>query len=277
MSLSADAKHDLATYIRKERIDPPTRITRDIVHTVRCRFENTAVPDRRGWEEVISQFHPLVRFVAARLDKEENRRRPAVAVQLAETDLPEDLPNGILPVRYAFVVQRWSVQGLRDMERLHYAAASLGPESDTLDPSLAERLIAAAVDRGTAWPAAGGMLDIDEAVRVVESCIERSENAFNEYLGDLSKENTDRAAVQESLLNEHYRTQRSSIKNVLRLYRERGQLRLVPATEGRLRALKARTERRRKEIDDRRKLTYSPPGVMCVGIIDVVAHSRKAG
>ena len=277
VSLSADAKHDLATYIRKERIDPPTRITRDIVHTVRCRFENTAVPDRRGWEEVISQFHPLVRFVAARLDKEENRRRPAVAVQLAETDLPEDLPNGILPVRYAFVVQRWSVQGLRDMERLHYAAASLGPESDTLDPSLAERLIAAAVDRGTAWPAAGGMLDIDEAVRVVESCIERSENAFNEYLGDLSKENTDRAAVQESLLNEHYRTQRSSIKNVLRLYRERGQLRLVPATEGRLRALKARTERRRKEIDDRRKLTYSPPGVMCVGIIDVVAHSRKAG
>ena len=277
VSLSADAKHDLATYIRKERIDLPTRLARDIVHTVQCRFENTAVPDRRGREEVISQFHPLVRFVAARLEKEENRRRPAVAVRLAATDLPKDLQNRNLPARYAFLVQRWSIRGLRDMERLHYEASSMGAESDALDPSLAERLIAAAVERGAAWPAAGGTLNLDEAVSVVESCMERSDSAFNEYLGDLSKENTDRAAVQESLLDEHHRTQRTRIENVLRLYRQRGQLRLVPATEGRLRALRARTERRRREIEERRQLSYSPPEVMSVGVIDVVAQSPQAG
>ena len=107
--------------------------------------------------------------------------------------------------------------------------------------------------------------------------MERSDSAFNEYLGDLSKENTDRAAVQESLLDEHYRTQRNKIENVLRLYRERGQLRLVPATEGRLRALRTRTERRRREIDERQTLTYSPPEVVCVGVIDVVARAPEAG
>ena len=271
VSLSVDAKCDLAAYIRKERIDPPTRLTPDTGHAVRCRFENTAVPDRQGLEEVISQFHPLVRFVAARLEKEENRRRPAVALQLVAAALPDDLQEGSAAVRYAFAVQRWSVRGLRDMERLHYAATALGPHSAPIESSLAERLVAAAVERGTPWHAAGGTLDLDGALSSIESCIERADCAFDEYRDDLKRENDDRADVQQNLLDEHHLAQRTSLEKVLHDYRERGQHRLVPATEGRLRALEARTERRRRDIEDRRKLKYSPPEVMCVGVIDVPA------
>ena len=269
VSLPVDAKDDLAGYIRKERIDLPTGLTRDTGHAVRCRFENTAVPDRRGLEEVISQFHPLVRFVASRLEKEENRRRPAVAVRLTAAELPDDLQHGSAAARYAFAVQRWSVRGLRDMERLHYAAASLGPHSPPIESSVAERLVTAAVDRGTAWHAAVGTLDLSGAATIIESCIDRADCAFDEYRDDLKGENDDRADVQQNLLHEHYLAQRTSLEKVLRDYREQGQHRLVPATEGRLRALETRTERRRREIDDRRKLKYSPPEVMCVGIIDV--------
>lgn len=274
VSLSVDAKCDLAAYIRKERIDPPTRLTRDTGHAVRCRFENTAVPDRHGMEEVISQFHPLVRFVAARLEKEENRHRPAVAVQLAAAALPDDLQEGSASVRYAFAVQRWSVRGLRDMERLHYAATAIGTYSAPIESSLAERLVAAAVERGTPWHAAGGTLNLDGSLSGIESCIECADCAFDEYRDDLERENDDRADVQENLLDEHHLAQRTSLKKVLHDYRKRGQHRLVPATEGRLRALEARTDRRRRDIQGRRKLKYSPPEVMCVGVIDIPAPAE---
>ena len=228
---------------------------------------NTAVPDRQGLEE--GQFHPLVRFVAG--EKEENRRRPAVAVQLSAAALPYDLQEGSASTRYAFAVQRWSVRGLRDMERLHYAATALGPHSAPIESSLAERLVAAAVERGAPWHAAGGTLDLDGALSSIESCIECSDCAFDEYRDDLERENDDRADVQQTLLDEHYLAQRTSLERVLHDYRERGQHRLVPATEGRLRALEARTERRKQDIEDRRKLKYSPPEVMCVGVIDIPA------
>ena len=269
VSLSVDAKYDLAAYIRNERIDLPTRLTRDTGHAVRCRFKNTAVTDRRGLEEVVSQFHPLVRFVAARLEREENRRRPAVAVQLVAAALPDDLQKGSASARYTFAVQRWSVEGLRDMERLYYAAAALGPRAAPIESNVAERLVAAAVEQGNPWHAAGGTLDLDGALSSIESCIERADCAFDEYRDDLERENDDRADVQQNLLDEHHLAQRTSLEKVLHDYRERGQHRLVPATEGRLRALEARTERRRRDIEARRKLKYSPPEVMCVGIINI--------
>lgn len=264
--LSLDAKHDLATYLKEQRLQGSTRLVRDTSGEVRCRFENTAVPDLKGREEVISQFHPLVRFVSECLNEPEKQHRPAVAIRLSAKELGFDLAPG----QYAFSVQRWSVRGLRDMERLYYAATPLGAGSDPLKSKDAERLIIAATSQGNAWLSVQGAINLDEAVATAgESCIGPSEEAFKRYVGDLKKENADRAEVQERVLDEHYRTQKAKISEVLKMYRERGQTRLVPATEGRLRALEARTERRRREIADRRKLEYSPPEAVCVGIINV--------
>ena len=270
VSLSSDARHDLATYLRKQRVEGSTRLIRDTVSWVRCRFENTAVPDVRGHEEVISQFHPLVRFVASRLEESEEQRRPAVAIRLSRTHAQVHLPPNVAAGWYVFSVQRWSVQGLRDMERLYYAAATLGPERIVLESRVAEQLIVAAAGCGVGWPEGRGAVELDNAVGTVQEwCVAPSEEAFNRYVGDLEKENADRADVQERMLEEHYETQRQKIEEVLRKYRVRGQRRLIPATEGRLRALRVRTERRRREIVQRRSLKYAPPTVVCVGIIDV--------
>lgn len=269
--LSVGAKHDLATYLRKQRLWGSTKLVRD-TKDVRCRFKNTAVPDLKGREEVISQFHPLVRFVSERLNAPEEMHRPAVAIRLPAKKLDLDLAPG----QYAFSVQRWSVEGLRDMERLYYAAAPLGAESDLLKPEDAERLVIAATIRGEAWLGARRAINFDKAAETaLESCIVPSEKAFDRYVGDLEKENADRAKVQEHLLNEHYRTQKAKISEVLRMYRERGQTHLVPATKGKLGKLDERTELRRREIDERRKLKYSPPEVVCVGIINVEVEQTE--
>lgn len=272
VSLSVDARHDLATYIRRERIQTQTSLTRDSVRRVRCRFENTAVPDRQGREEVISQFHPLVRFVSKQLDAPEERRRPAVAVRIAADTLEETFEPG----RYAFSVQRWSIRGLRDMERLYYAATPIGVGEFPLEAWAAERLIVTAAGCGRPWLSALGEVDRDQIVEVVkDACLTPSHAAFDRYVEELEAENIDRANVQERMLDEHYRMQRAKLRELLERYREHGPPRLVPATEGRLKALKARTERRRRRIKEHRALQYSGPEYFCVGIIEVTASEGR--
>ena len=265
VSLSLAARSELTAYLRKMRIQESTRIAQDSVSKVQCRFENTAVPDLRGREEVISQFHPLVRFVAYRRDAPDERRCPAVAICVSVERLDLDLA----PDRYAFSVQRWWVQGLRDMERLYYMATAFDTcDGGTLKPAVAERLIVTAAHEGSQWP--GGRDAVKDALgAVTEGCIAPSDKAFKAYVGDLEGENYDRADVQERMLDDRYRNQRAQIEKVLKQYRESGKLRLVPATEGRLRMLEMRTDRRRKEIDARRELKYHNETV-CVGIIEVL-------
>jgi len=239
---------------------------RDAVHRVPCRFENTAVADRQGREEVISQYHPLVRFVSERLKGSGERRRPAAAVRLAA----EAVGRAVAPGRYGFSVQHWSVRGLRDMERLCYAAAKLDGKGDALSPLAAERLVVAAAANGNPWYGALETVDLEAVANAVEDvCLAPSEAAFNRYVETVKAENEDRASVQERSLDEHHRTQEARLEELLARYREQGRMRLLPATEGRLRALRTRTERRRREIHERRQLRHSPPEYVCVGIIEI--------
>ena len=264
------ARHDLARYLREQRLEGSTRLVRDSVGRVRCRFENTVVPDLNGREEVISQFHPLVRFIGKRLSGPEQQSRPAVAVRLRARSA------NLAPGLYAFSVQRWTVAGLRDMERLHYAAAMLSSGAGELEPEEAERLVVAGAEEGDAWLGARGAVDLAQLVRTVaECCIAPSERAFGRYVDDRRAENEDRARVQQSMLDDHYRTQRARLEAILRRHRGLGRDRLVAATRGRLRALDARVERRQKEIAERTTLRFSNETV-CVGIMDVDAGSRDA-
>ena len=267
VDLSSEARDDLARYLKKQSLEASTRLAGDTVRTVRCRFENSAVPDLHGREEVISQFHPLVRFVSERLEDPEEQRRPAVAIRLRTEDLDFDVVRG----RYAFSVQRWSVQGLRDMERLCYAAAPLGARSTALGSQQAERLVVAAASRGAEWLGVRAAVALDEVVdNIEERCIAASERAFDTYVADVRAENDDRADVQERMLDRHYRIQRASLEAQLEKYLMQRKDRLVPATRGRVRALEARVGRRRREIGERRRLRYSSE-IVCVGIIDIYA------
>ena len=272
VDLSNDARRDLARYLREQRLEGSTRLVRDTIGRVPCRFENTAVPDLNGREEVISQFHPLVRFVGERLSHPEQQSRPAVAVRLSANGLPETLGPG----RYTFSVQRWSVRGLRDMERLYYAAVALSPSSNRLEPEDAEALIVTSAERGEAWLGASQSVDLEHVVEAVTECsIAPSDEAFQRYVDDRRAENYDRARVQTSMLDDHYRTQRSKLEALLQRYRDLGRHRMVPATEGRLRALTMRVDRRRNEIAERARLRFSNETV-CVGIIEVDANLQES-
>ena len=263
VSLSTAARFDLADFMKQQNIRESTRLTWGARRAVTCRFENSAVPDRQAREEIISQFHPLVRFVADKMETSEDRSRPAVTVRLTA----DQVGGRVEPGLYAFSVQRWSVQGLRQMERLYYAAAPFGKASP-LEPAEAEMLIVNAASSGSQWLEARGSFELEQAVTLVaRECLGPSEQAFRTYISDLTDENEDRATVQTRMAERRFQAQKRVLDEQLQTYLERGPQRLVPATQGRIRALDERAARRHQEIQAARELVYGSPETVCVGVI----------
>ena len=123
---------------------------------------------------MLSQFHPLVRFVSQRLQAEELESRPAVAVKVRGEDLPD-----LDPGEYVFTVQRWSLTGLQEIERLWYAAVSMAPPHQPLPPDRAEKLVVTAASRGQDWLGAPAQLDLRAAVELAdEVCLADSEEQY---------------------------------------------------------------------------------------------------
>ena len=265
IDLSDRAKFDLDQFIRNQRLETGTLLTRAAASGTRCRFENTAVPKRGGRVEVISQFHPLVRFVTRRVQETDERPHPAVAIQLA----PDEAPDGVAPGAYVFSVQLWSFQALQDIEQVHYAAVSYDDPESALGDELAEQLVVACSSRGRNWIGVGGEVDFPQAARIAdECCLARSEDRFGEFEQNLRCQNEDRADLQLSTLEKHLARQRTKLEEVRDRHREKDRASLVKATEGRIRALDSRAEMKRIEIE-RRRQTASRRRDISVGVVRV--------
>lgn len=266
IDLSNEARFELADFIRREKLDGESRLTRSSLREVRCRFENSTVPRIRHGEEAINQFHPLVHFVSSHLEASDERRRPAVAVRLRASQLLGKVGPGI----YGFSVQRWSVRGLRNAEKLSYAAVPVDPAGEPLRSGDAELLIGTASSEGAAWLSAQGAIDTRILTQQVEQdCVEPSERAFDAYVEELEAENEDRADMLQRMAERRFGTQRQRLEQQLRIFEMTGPARLVPPTKGRLRALEARADFRRREIERDRELKHSPAETVCVGLIQV--------
>lgn len=266
IDLSNKARFQLAEFIRQKKLDGDSQLIRSSLREARCRFENSTVPEVRRREEAINQFHPLVRFVSSHLDASEERRRPAVAVRLRASLIPGHAGPGV----YGFSVQRWSVRGLRDAEKLFYAALPVEPLGEPLPSDDAELLIGTASSEGTAWLGASGAVDCrDLTEQIMQSCIEPSERAFAAYTNELEAENEDRADMLQRMAERRFGAQREQLQGQLQIYETTGPRRLVPPTKGRLRALETRADIRRLEIERDRELKRSPAETVCVGLIRV--------
>ena len=163
--LSAAARHDFEQFIKKQRLPASTNLTRNLSGPVRCRFENriAGVDDARI--EVITQFHPLVRFVSNCINEREEQLRPALSVALRA-----DQVEGKLFARglYVLALARWSVTGLQSIEKLVFAGACLGDGFEVLDRPDAERLATACAQHGTDWFEARNAVDLARVARLAD-------------------------------------------------------------------------------------------------------------
>lgn len=264
VSLSPEAQHHLEQFLAAERLTGVTRLHSVGAREVRCRFENSTIPFRSPGVELISQFHPLIRFISRELTKLDWASRPSAAVLLSPSD-----SSGIPAGRYAFLVQKWMLSGLQEIERLAYSAALLKVPHALLPASTAELLITAASSKGRDWLGARADRDLAKAARVVETvCLKELNSRYRLEVESELLQNEDRADLQQRSLERHFDTQQERLARILSDHVDRGRTALAKATEGRIRALEARVERQRIQIAERRRFRHRSEDT-CAGLIVV--------
>lgn len=251
VELSDRAKFDLAEFIRRHRLAFTTKLTSTSSRPARCRFENRVTGATSRSEEVISQFHPLVRMVSHRIGEKDEQLTPAVALVLA----PEAIDGRLRAGTYVLAAALWSFQALQDTEKLAYAAAPLEASGKLLEPEVAERLAVAAVAQGQDWLEARNVVDLERAYRVAnDMLLGHLDEEYEAFSRELRARNEDRADVQLRTLEQHLRLQTARLQETLQKLRARGRDSLVKATEGRIRALEGRVEQQRLRIESRREV-----------------------
>jgi len=250
IDLSAEARHDLSEFLKERRLGSVTALAR-AGPAVRCRFENRLRAGARAGEEVVSQLHPLIRFVARETEARNMVVRPALAARLTITDPGLEVPRG----DYRIAVSRWVFEALRPSEQLWFGAERLD-QNGALSDENAERLVMAVAEHGVEWPAAVDELNLEDAGRTLEtSLLERSWRAYEARVEEMRAQNEDLADAQRKSLETHLRVQREKYDLQLAKHRRLGNRGLEKATLKNVETLTKRIDQEKARIERRRQLT----------------------
>lgn len=259
--LTENAKMDFERFLKKNHLPGMTRLAAPGHSPLRCVFRNRVGSTRGAGPEVISQFHPLVRFIAQRIRDLDVQYYPVVSLELSSHDLP-----GIRPATYVFAADRWSLQGVRDIERLVFLVSPLSEAPFFLSEDASERLVVTAARRGGDWLSATNLVDFEKAVETAERCSSELQGRYEQYVRQVENENNDRADLQEKTVIRHRDRQLEVLESIRQRHFYRGFDTLVKATEGRIAALKNRMERKLLEIQRGRELKHHRHEV-CIGLV----------
>lgn len=265
LSLTVDAKHNLNEFMRVNNLVGQTQLTQVATSAIPCRFENRVLAGTRSQTESISQFHPLVRFISNRISETAAQIRPAVSVKIKSTHLDGAIAPGI----YVLAVSLWSVQGLRDVEKLVYEAIDIVAPEYLLGEDKAELLASGCAAHGELWLEAKNECDVKLASQLANDLLGTLDALFARFVEGESAQNEDRADIQTRNLERHIEKQRETILNTIEKLKRTKKTKLIPANEGRLKALEERYERQKIVIDSRRTVDSRSEDI-CVSVISVV-------
>jgi len=266
IQLSDEARFDLERFLQARRLTGQTRITQ--THKAfRYQFKNQVPQQRRGQNEHISQFHPLTRFVAESIQEKiaqyEIVHFPSVSLRLSHKEVPS------IPAQdYLFFVARWSVRGLRDIEKMVYYARPTTTSSSFLTEEEAELLLTSAARVGRDWLSAANEVDAEYLAPMVEECMMAADERYSDYISSLENENNDRADLQEQTVQLHLERQREKLQGVLLRHQEKGNTKMLAPTRGLIEKMEMRVKDKLREIQERRKMSHHNKDV-CLGIVRV--------
>ncbi len=222
----------LAEYVRKNRLHGQTRLGTG--ERIPCRFQNSIRGLNRR-DEVVSQFHPLTRFISAELDQRNEAFHPLVALQVVRS-AGKDLQPGT----YACSVKRWTFNGLQTHEELHARALRLDGGGGLLERDQAWELVNAARVHGSDWLSAPNEISTKDTRDAFDRCDMQLEEDYARVRADRINENEDRVSFQVESTEKHMRRLLSRQQDLLEKYRARGQKNVIPMTQGRIRAIETK-------------------------------------
>lgn len=238
VEFSIEAKIQIQRFLETHQLLGKTQILAATIPMI--LFENQIGVKQYG-VEVISQYHPLVRFVSEML-REKGKAGgyfPVTAAEVSHIHLP-DIAKGI----YVYAISRWTVSGAKDIERMEYAIKSIDSK-EWLDKVLAETLVNTTAMRGQDWHGASSRLNHSDTAEMYDECLEELEKGFGVYAGDLQRENNDRIHLMINMLERHRNTQKYKFLERINLAEASGdikKIKLIPAVKGKLNKLNQRID-----------------------------------
>ena len=266
LQLPEAAVQELRAFWGAERIRQSSRLLSHAHAAPDVVFVNKAGLQFDG-AECVSQFHPLVRFIAKRLESStEFKTKCVVAGRLSASD---SIPAG----RYLVWIQRFEYvteSRRRIIERLHFAGRLLS--GDPVDSGFAERIVGELLARGSDWIDAAVALDgarcVDPAVRALDD----TENAFADELLRMNREQSDRTETQLQSLAQYTQSKQLRFDEVISRHRDARRLGLMRAEEAKRAALMRTLEARHHAIEAERNVTGSHRFV-AMALIDACHHA----
>ena len=261
VKLSDMAKIHLGRFLDDFHLRGQTALSAPYPPSVRCRFLNQVDNRVPGRVETINHHHPLVRFVSNRIENLNFRYYSPVSVKISCDQIPE-VAKGI----YAFLVEHWSIKGIRDIERLFVVVTELGRDLQLLREETAEKLITIAARHGRDWMRPDQSVDLQKAVLEIERCQDHAERAYEFFVKRIEAENNDRADVQERALKQHLGRQIEKIDTIIEKVGENE--RVARMWRGRRDATISRVEQKIVEINENRRLKHRKREI-CIGLVSV--------
>lgn len=265
--LSEEAQFDFERFVRSQRLIGQTKLTQSAYRPVCCQFKNLVPQQRQVEYEQINQFHPLTRFVSKSI-QDGLTRLEVVYYQTVSLCLNRKEATAIPPQDYLFYVERWTVQGVKDIERMVYCARPTAEKLEFLSEEEAELLVTSAAKTGVDWLSAANEVDATQLASLLEDCMDAVEKRYHEYISQVENENNDRADLQERALALHMERQREKLQEVLRKHEEKGNIKMLAPTKGLIEKMETRVKDKMRSIEERRKLRHYHKDV-CLGVIRV--------
>lgn len=245
VELSTQARVELAAFIELHRLQGRTQILSPRAKPL--LFENRQGSPSYQFERV-TQDHPLIRFVTERL--RHSGRSPA-RFPVSAIELPAFQLQGFEPGVYVFGVYRWTVSGVRDIERLEYVVRPFKGEA-FIDGEQAEHMVNTAALEGFQWLGVANEIDTCVAANFFDACRDQLEDRFDEFQGAQGREDRDRLKMMKKALQSHMDKQVETQNATIQRYRDsrdEKNMRMIPAVEGKLKKLRKRFQERIAELE----------------------------
>ncbi len=246
IELDPDAHFDFCQFLEGNRLLDRTHL--NTLDPRRIRFDHRMYAGRAGGEEVVHVAHPLVRFVGRVLSDRASVAPVAVTACLPAEVLGGDVPPGT----YAFVVQRWTVVGLRASEVLRHVVLDVGGGGLLDADGIAERFVEAVADAGRPWlDVQWEIADLPAVVEQVRRMEMDATNAFFAFVAASEAENRDRAEIQRRAVDRFQARRETVLEEVAARHQAADRESLYRATMGQLRNLRERSDVQRRRIEEK--------------------------
>ena len=258
--LPADVAARFTEYLQDEGLLGKTALDRGRI--TRLRFLNRISEQYRYSEEVLHQFHPLVRFITHDLRDQNEHFYPLAAVEVQGT--PDDeFKRG----DYTYYVRSWVFRGVREEEVLSVTAFRLD-DGTLLDEETSEVLLQRARLSGIDWVGASNEVDPTSVLRRFDLAVEVLDQRYRDELASKKNENADRARFQLDSVDRYLKRRLATLTETLRTHEVLGRIPLARATQGQIDKLKERMAIRRQKIVDRATVV-ADRNFVCAGLIRV--------